>query len=74
MFQPHTLIFASRYLSIWRFDSADYHGPVPRSIRLNLLRYSVTIFPGEYRHFTINRDGWLARKLSNAMFHLHLTQ
>ena len=70
MFDPHTITFNSRYLLVSRFDGADYHGPVPLDIRLNPLRYALTIFPGEPRHFTINRDGWLARKLSNAIFYL----
>lgn len=74
MYQPHTMIFGSRLLSIWRFDGADYHSPVPLGIRLNLLRYSMTIFPGEPRHFTINRNGWLARKFSDAIFRLRCAQ
>jgi hypothetical protein len=50
MFQPYTITFNSRYLLVSRHDGADYHEPVPLGIRLNLLRYSLTIFPGEPRH------------------------
>jgi len=70
MFQPYTITFNSKLLLISRYDGADYHGPVPRVIRFNPLRYSFTIWPGTPRYFTVNRKGWLARKLSNAWFRL----
>ena len=56
MYDPSTVLIYKPPLVITRFDSADYHGPVPWSIRLNPLRYSITLFPGP-RRWTINRDG-----------------
>lgn len=74
MFCPHTITFNSRLLLISRFDGADYHGPVPLGIRINPLRYSLTLWPGTPRNRTINRYGWLSRKLSDALFAIRTTR
>lgn len=68
MYQPHTITFNCRWLLIERDDGADYHGPVPWRIRLNPLRYSLTIRPGRPGNKTFNERGWLARKVSNAIY------
>lgn len=68
MFQPHTITFNRRWLLISRYDGADYHGPVPIGIRINPLRYSLTFKPGRPGNKTINRNGWLHRKLAGAIF------
>lgn len=65
MFSPHTIIYNARLLYIVRHDGADYHKGAPLRVRINLLRYSLTIFPGDPRRWTINKNGWLARQWSN---------
>lgn len=68
MHDPSTITFNSRWLLVSRYDGTDYHGPVPWRVLINPLRYSLTFRPGRPGYRTVNKNGWLARKLSNAMF------
>lgn len=68
MYCPHTITFNSRFLMITRHERTDYHFGAPLKEKLNPLRYSVTIFPGTSRNRTFNRDGRLARTLSDILF------
>ena len=70
MYDPNSVIVYRPPLVISRFDSADYHGPIPWSIRLNPLRYSVTLFPGGPNRLTINRGGRWYIRAANFIFYL----
>lgn len=70
MYCPHTIVFNSDLLMITRHERSDYHFGTPIGERLNILRYSLTIFPGTPRNRTFNKDGKLARKLSDFSFRM----
>jgi hypothetical protein len=65
MFCPQTIVFSSKPLMIVRHERSDYHCGTPWAEVLNPLRYSFTLWPGTERWTTFNRNGWLARKLSD---------
>lgn len=69
MYDPHSICLYKPPLVISRFDSADYHGPVPWRIRLNPLRYSITLFPGPNR-WKLNERGRAYIAWSNFWFWL----
>lgn len=70
MFDPSTITFNSRLLLVARFDGAEYYGNVPWSIRINPLRYSLTLWPGTLQHRTSNKNGRLYLKMANAIYAL----
>jgi hypothetical protein len=70
MYCPHTITFNSRLLLITRHERTDYHFGAPLGERLNPLRYSLTFFPGTPRNRTINKNGRLARLLSDFIFRI----
>jgi len=70
MYDPSTVLIYKPPLVITRFESADYHGPVPWSVRLNPLRYSITFLRHDSRRFTINRDGRWYLMFANFIFRL----
>ena len=69
MFSPETIVIYKPPLVVTRHDGADYYGPVPWCVRLNPLRYQITLFPGP-RRWTINRDGRWYLRWSNFTFAL----
>jgi hypothetical protein len=70
MFCPQTIVHNERRLLIMRHERADYMTRAPLGERLNLLRYSLTFWPGTPRHWTINKNGRLALLWSNFNWHL----
>ncbi len=65
MFSPQTVIFNNRQFLIMRHERSDYHHGTPMSEILNPLRYSLTIWPGQTKRITINKNGKLALRVSN---------
>jgi hypothetical protein len=70
MYEPSTVIVYKPPLVICRFESADYHGPVPWIIRLNPLRYSITFLRRDSRRWSINKDGRWYIRAANLLFRL----
>ena len=67
MNDPHSIIVYKPPLVISRFDSADYTSSVPWRIRLNPLRYTITLFPGPKR-WQFNRNSWMYLALADALY------
>lgn len=71
MYCPHSIVYNGNRLMVTRHESGDYCGsPVPLGERLNILRYSITLWPGTDRHKTFNRNGRLNLLWANLNWHL----
>lgn len=69
MFDPRSIVLYRPPLVISRFDGTDTSDRPPLSVRLNPLRYSITLFPGQKR-WTINEREWLFFAFANLTWRL----
>jgi len=72
MFDPTYFILNTRFGYIMRHEGCDYmrRSDVPARVWLNPLRLQIGIGSSRPCRIVINKNAWMARKFSNALFKL----
>lgn len=72
MFDPTCFILNSRYGYIVRHEGCDYYrrSDVPLRVWVNPLRLTFGIGRSRPCRIVINKNAWMHRKISNALFRL----
>jgi hypothetical protein len=72
MFDPTVMLVDSRFGYIVRHEGCDYYRrrDVPLRVVLNPLRLEIGIGRSRPCRIVINKNAWMARRLSNALFRI----